>query len=95
MRKNARKVINAFLERKPAAGDAKMTIHTNGQQIYSYAMLIAERKPDGSVWIASYEQSPSKTTTTQIHACLVGLSHLRQYKKPEPKKLQPRFEQEV
>lgn len=67
MRKNARKVIEAFNEGKPFNGQ---TIYTDGSVIFSYRMAIAEIRSDGSVWILPYENAPSATTKSHIRAVL-------------------------
>lgn len=45
MRKNVRKVIDAFKLGLPAVGDSKRTIWTDGKVIYSYTTAIAVRVP--------------------------------------------------
>ncbi len=67
MRKNAEKVIKAFLEGKRAQGDSKKTIHTDGRVLYSYAMPIAAHTANG-VELIEYERAPSATTRSQVRA---------------------------
>jgi len=67
MRKNIQKVIAAFLMQKPAKGDSKGSCSTDGHRILSYAVEIATRNEDGTVWIA--EVGGSVTTRSQIRAC--------------------------
>ncbi len=73
MRKNAKKVIEAFLLHKPAVGDAKKTISTDGNVIYSYAMAIAKRLADNTVRLVPYLEGPTRTTRSQIRACEIML----------------------
>jgi hypothetical protein len=68
-RKNISKVIEAFKAGRSAKGDSKATCSTDGNEIYSYAMKIAERLPDGSIWIEEYSKAPSATTRSHIRAC--------------------------
>lgn len=65
MRKNIKTVIEAFQKAKPCYGQ---TCRTDGNQIFSYDMLIAERLKDGSIEIVNEYFSPSKTTTSHIRA---------------------------
>ncbi len=69
MRKNVKKVIEAFLLHKSAVGDSKKTISTDGNVIYSYAMQIAWRVNGTTVNLVPYEKGPSRTTRSQIRAC--------------------------
>jgi hypothetical protein len=73
MRKNIEKVIAAFKAGKSASGDSKKTCSTDGERIYSYAMRIAERHDDGSIWILPYESAPSVTTKSHVRAVAFGL----------------------
>lgn len=73
MRKNITKVINAFQKKKSIVGDKRRTCSTDGEKIYSYRMVIAERVND-EIFIADVEASPSVTTTQQINACHFMLS---------------------
>lgn len=68
-----RKVLDAFMR---GQSHNEETCSTDGTTVYSYAMPIARRLADGGYWVASQERSPSKTTTTQIHACMVALRHV-------------------
>lgn len=68
MRKNAEKVIAAFNDGKPAKGDSKATIRTDGDTVWSYAMPIAGFMPDGTLWILSYDKAPTATTRSQVRA---------------------------
>ena len=77
MRKNIQKVLDAFLARRSARGDAKGTCSTNGSSIYSYALEIARWNPDGSVWI--YPGASTRTTNSQISACRRTLCHLLEF----------------
>jgi len=67
MRKNIAKVIAAFERREATKGDSKNTCHTNGHTIFSYALPIATRLPDGGIWIRP-EEGQSRTTKQQIRA---------------------------
>ena len=74
MRKNAQRAIAAWLAGKPATGDSKRTIHTDGRILYSYAQPIASRGAEGTI-VADEVLSPSRTTTGQIRAvryCVPG-----------------------
>jgi len=73
MRKNILSVIRAFLRRECKN---ERTCSTDGSRIYSYNMMIVEALEDGTVWIASERESPSRTTTSQLRACRFALSHL-------------------
>jgi len=70
MRKNMEKVIACFKAGQACKGDSTGSCSTDGNRIYSYAMVIAERKPGGKVAVVPRETSPSKTTTSHIDACL-------------------------
>jgi hypothetical protein len=72
MRKNIKAVIQAF-ERGEAKGTPRDTCHTDGTRVYSYAMLIAERMPNGVVRIVDVSEGPSVTTRGQIRALHVAL----------------------
>lgn len=69
MRKNATAVINAF---KTNSACDEGTIRTDGTTVWSYQMVIAKRRQDGSVEIIDVAKSPSRTTSSHIRACLVG-----------------------
>jgi len=73
MRKNMAKVIEAFKSGRAAIGDTKRTCSTDGNTIWSYAMPIAWRNPDGTIGVVAYEKAPSQTTRTQVRACMVAL----------------------
>lgn len=66
MRKNITKVIEAFQKHIPATGG---TCWTDGQAIYSYQMIIAWRGFRDKVLIVPYQDGPSQTTRSHIHAC--------------------------
>lgn len=72
MRKNIKKVIAAFVSNKEAIGDSNRSCWTDGHAIYSYSTKIAERRPDGSVWV--HERNSSRTTNSQIDAINLALS---------------------
>ena len=88
MRKNAKEVVEAFQKREAFGGGA---IWTDGKAIYSYKMKIAWRKRGGEYAVAAYASSPSRTTTSHIHDCLVGLGVERdkavKVKKPKIKEV--------
>lgn len=67
MRKNAEKVLMAFAERKACNGG---TIHTNGTELFSYNMKIAQINAKEGVDILDYNQAPSATTRSHIRACV-------------------------
>lgn len=79
MRKNVRKVLEAFLKGKKLVGDHKHTISTDGNTIYSYDMPIARRYYDGSTigyaQIINVEQGPTRTTRSQIRSLIVYYEH--------------------
>lgn len=64
--KNVEKVFEAFLE-----GNAhqEKTIQTNGSEIFSYNLLIAEKRGLDNIWV----RDPDSTKTTN--------SHIRELKK--------------
>jgi len=66
MRQNARNVLTAF-----AAGCSlnEKTISTDGKELYSYAMKIARKAPDGRV-LALDVAAPSATTSSHMRAVL-------------------------
>lgn len=69
MRKNAEKVIRAFLARKPAQGDSKRTISTDGSILYSYRMPIARHGVcDRTFVVMNREDAPSNTTRSHVDA---------------------------
>jgi hypothetical protein len=70
MRKNMKNVIRAFNARR---AHREATCSTDGETILSYSTPIARRMPDGSTWVMPYADSPSRTTSSQIHSCLVGV----------------------
>jgi hypothetical protein len=78
MRKNIRKVVDAFIAGKAASGDSKRTCHTDGVTLYSYAMPLARRIDattyavvgDDAVWD---KRALSRTTRAQLRAVLFGL----------------------
>jgi hypothetical protein len=76
VRKNIEKVIAAFKAGKAAKGDAKETCSTDGEAIYSYALQIARREDDGSIWILPIEDAlkPSGeiSATTRSHVRAVS-----------------------
>lgn len=73
MRKNIGKVIEAYKLRKTARGDSNGSCSTDGERIYSYAMVIAERLPDGTTRFAT-EDGCSRTTASQIRAVRLALA---------------------
>lgn len=64
MRKNLKRVVAAF-ERGTA--HAEGSVSTNGKEVFSYAMKIADRTPAG-VRVIAISESPSKTTSQAIAA---------------------------
>lgn len=78
MRKNMRKVIEAFLKREAAIGDSKKTCSTNGNVIWSYVMPIARHGDDGVVYLLEYNEAPSVTTRRQVQECLIAMSPTRE-----------------
>lgn len=69
MRKNIATVICAFSQSDSAVGDSKKTCSTNGEEIYSYNMLIARRK-DERIQVIKKDRSPSRTTSMQVNAVM-------------------------
>lgn len=67
MRKNIKKVIEAFTLSKEGQGDSKATCSTCGEVVYSYAMPIARRTGEG-IELVHYDEGPSRTTKSQIRA---------------------------
>ncbi len=67
MRKNIQKVIDAYLNHKAAKGDSKETCSTDGERIFSYSTLIAERLENGFTKVVA-ENGFSRTTKMQIRA---------------------------
>lgn len=65
MRKNISNVISAF---NKGFAHSERTCSTDGTTIKSYAMTIAERNLDGSVWVIDRGEAPSATTRGQIDA---------------------------
>ena len=65
MRKNISNVIDAF---KNGFAHKERTCSTDGTTIKSYAMTIAERNLDGSVWVIDRGEAPSATTRSQVDA---------------------------
>lgn len=65
MRKNIAAVISHFKRGLP---HSEATCSTDGAVIRSYAMVIAERNLDGSVWVIDRSEAPSVTTRSQIDA---------------------------
>jgi len=63
MRKNIANVIAAFNRRVP---HRESTCYTDGTDIFSYALCIARRNDDGTIWVM--ERGPSRTTNAQISA---------------------------
>jgi len=73
MRKNIASVIDAFHANETYQD---RTCRTDGQAVYSYALPIAARI--GSVvYVLDPEESPSRTTTSQIRAVLAALPEAR------------------
>lgn len=88
-RKNAEKVIAAFLQGKStpqatvrpngrgawSSGDDsyRNALWTDGERIFSYRMKIAERLDDGTIWIEDREKGPSRTTKAHIDGIRWGL----------------------
>lgn len=68
MRKNIRKVLEAFRYGSAANGDSKRTCSTDGKAVFSYNMKIAERDSHGLIKIVPYAKGPSRTTRSQISA---------------------------
>jgi hypothetical protein len=64
MRKNMMNVIAAF---KMGQYCNEKSCHTNGNEVFSYALKIAERKADGKVYIFA-GSPPSRTTSAQVNA---------------------------
>ena len=64
MRKNAEKALKAFDAGQACRGE---TISTDGDNLYSYSMLIAKRFGK-TVDIIAYEKAPSATTRSHIRA---------------------------
>lgn len=69
MRKNAERVLQAFADGKPAVGDSRRTVHTDGRVVYSYRMPIAARLTDGTVIVVRYADAPTATTKSHVRAC--------------------------
>lgn len=69
MRKNAAKVIKAFLSGNAAIGDNKETISTDGHVLWSYKMPIAARTVSGKYLLVEYDEAPSATTRSHVRAC--------------------------
>lgn len=74
MRKNAEKVLNAFI--LGLSCDQK-TISTDGIHVWSYAMMIARVVPEfkGKVELIKESLAPSRTTKQHIRACLNFISN--------------------
>ena len=64
MRKNAEKVVEAF---KAGKRYYCLTMYTDGQEVYSYFMLIAKRTSKG-IELIEYNKAPSATTRTHVRA---------------------------
>ena len=64
MRKNIQKVINAFIHEQSCH---EKTCSTDGNKVYSYHMVIAERRRNG-IYIVPASKAPSNTTRSQIYA---------------------------
>ena len=87
MRANIEKVLAAFERGQAASGDSKRTCHTDGTTIYSYAMPIAWRTPDGRIVVVPLADSPSRTTSSQIRACMVRFGAAATQASPEVKRI--------
>ena len=78
MRKNIEKVIAAFKLGKSTKGDSKATCSTDGETIYSYALQIARRHDDGSIWILPYAEALKPdgevSATTRLHVSAVSFA---------------------
>lgn len=70
MRKNIQKVIEAYKQGKAAKGDSKGTCSTDGNRIFSYSTIIAERVGDKTVIVGG--EGISRTTTAQLRAVKVS-----------------------
>lgn len=73
MRKNMKKVLDAFRVSKPAKGDSRKTCWTDGTHVYSYAACIGTRNPDGTVTV-HYDTRRSVTTNSHIRALEFAIS---------------------
>ena len=83
MRKNIKKVIEAFELRRKAVGDSRKTCRTDGKNIYSYKLLIVKRHQCGRISILPRSAGPSKTTRSQIDACWEYFSRLAVMRRQE------------
>lgn len=90
MRKNMAKVIAAFEQGLAASGDSKRTCYTDGDRVYSYAMLIAERTADG-IRIVEYASAPSATTRSQVRALEVSFPGATRFAARRPHVPPPAF----
>jgi hypothetical protein len=84
MRKNMGRVIEAFKRGESATGDSKNTCSTDGTTVYSYRMPVARRLKNGRVQIVAYSASPTRTTTSQIHALMVAFPDAAEVKTLDP-----------
>lgn len=84
MRKAHKKVIEAFMEGKPAHdvvptrlfnGDIGTVsrLHTDGKVLYSYRMAIAKRSKQGRFVLVKRSECPSNTTRSQLQSLVVAL----------------------
>jgi hypothetical protein len=63
MRKNTQAVLEAFKVGKSASDG---TISTDGTNVYSYNMLIAQRDKRGNIQVIEYNKAPSHTTRLHV-----------------------------
>lgn len=90
MRKNMRRALEAFEQRKPGKGDSKKTCWTDGDTLFSYAMpiakwtfaeTVAERDVSGEsipqLWIS--DESSTATTNAQIRAIALFFGTCREH----------------
>lgn len=84
MRKNMQKVIDAFRNRVSTIGDSKRTCWTDGNEIYSYAMLIGFRGVAGDMFVCDYECAPSATTRTHVRALEVAFPTATRFTSESP-----------
>jgi hypothetical protein len=74
MRRNVEKVFAAWTAGRAAIGDSKRTISTDGAVLYSYAMPIARRLPNGRVEMVERGRAPTATTRAQLSAVRTELA---------------------
>ncbi len=73
MRKNIKEVVEAFLAKK---AKSHASCSTNGNEIFSYALMLCRRGPDNEILLATKESCPrwSNTTAQQYNAVEWALS---------------------